>query len=125
MSYDLVVFDPQVAPRGRDEFLRWYDEQTAWPEGHSYDDPEVTTPALASWFADMSQGFPPMNGALASNDYANLKVTDYAIGRSVIYAAFASSQGQLAYETVRRLAAKHSVGFFDASGDGEIAFPNV
>ena len=120
-----MVFDPHAAPRDRDEFLRWYDEQAEWSEGHSYDDPEATTPALASWFAEMSQTFPPMNGPFASNDYDNLKVTDYSIGRSVIYAAFASSQGHLAYGTVRRLAAKHSVGFFDASGDGEIAFPNV
>ena len=120
-----MVFDPHAAPRNQEEFLRWYDEQTEWSEGHSYDDPAVTTPALASWFAEMSQTFPPMNGPLASDDLANPKVSDYSIGRSVIYAAFASSQGQLAYDTVRRLAAKHSVGFFDASGDGEIAFPNV
>lgn len=120
-----MVFDPRAVPRDRDEFLRWYEEQTEWSEGHSYDDPEVTTPALSSWIAEMWETFPPMNGPFASHDYENLKVTDYSIERLVIYAAFASSQGQLAYETMRPLATKHSVGFFDVSGDGEIAFPNV
>jgi hypothetical protein len=34
MSYDLMVFDPAAAPRERDDFLRWYDAQTEWTEGH-------------------------------------------------------------------------------------------
>ena len=87
MSYDLMVFDPAAAPRERNDFLRWYEEQTEWSEGHSYDDPQVTAPALARWFAEISQTFPPMNGPYASIDFENPKVTDYSIGRWVIYAA--------------------------------------
>jgi hypothetical protein len=124
MSYDLAVFDPTAAPRDRDEFLSWFEAQTEWTEGHSYDDPAVTTPALASWFAEMSHAFPPMNGPLASRDFVDSSVTDYSIGRSIIYAAFAWSQARAAFDAVNRLAAKHRVGFFDVSGDpGEIRFP--
>lgn len=124
MSYDLMVFDPAAAPRDRDDFLRWYDTQTEWSEGHSYGDPQVTTPALASWFAEMAQAFSPMNGPLASKDYDNPKVTNYSIGRSVIYAAFAWSQAETAFEAVYRLAAKHGVGFYDVSAEeGEIRVP--
>ena len=119
-----MVFDPAAAPRNRDDFLSWYDAQTEWGEGHSYDDPQVTTPALASWFADVSKAFPPMNGPHASSDYDDPKVTDYSIGRSVIYAAFAGSVAASAFEEVDRLATKHGVGFFDVSSDeGEIRFP--
>ncbi len=119
-----MVFDPAIAPRSRDEFLRWYDDQTAWDEGHSYDDPQVTTPLLAAWFAEMSEAFPPMNGPHASSDYDNPNVTDYSIGRSVIYAAFAWSVAELAFAEVDRLAVKHGVGFFDvSSNEGEIRFP--
>jgi hypothetical protein len=51
-------------------------------------------------------------------------VTDYSIGRSVIYAAFAWSQAGAAFETMSRLADKHRVGFYDVSSDqGEIRFP--
>ena len=119
-----MVFDPDVAPRDREGFVRWYDTQTEWAEGHSYDDPRVTAPALANWFAEISQTFPPMNGPFASDDYDNPRVTDYSIGRSVIYAAFAWSQADAAFEAVDRLAAKHGVGFFDASSEqGDIRFP--
>lgn len=119
-----MVFDPAAAPRDRESFLSWYGAQTEWAEEHSYDDPKITTPALANWFADISQDFPPMNGPFASNDCDNPRVTDYSIGRTVIYAAFAWSEAEPAYEAVRRLAAKHSVGFFDVSGEeGEIRLP--
>ncbi len=119
-----MVFDPYAAPRGRDEFLSWYNEQTEWSEGHSYDDPQVTTPALASWFKEMSQAFPPMNGPFASGDDDDPRVTDYSIGKAIIYVAFAWSQAEVAFEAVDRLAAKHGVGFFDVSAEqGEIRFP--
>lgn len=119
-----MVFDPAIAPRNRDDFLRWYDVQTAWGEDHSYEDPQITTPSLAGWFAEMSEAFPPMNGPHASDDYDNPNVTDYSIGRSVIYAAFPWSVAELAFGEFIRLATKHSVGFFDVSGeDGGIRFP--
>ena len=123
MSYDLAVFDPKAAPREQRAFLAWYEEQTQWSEGHTSSDPQVTSTSLRSWLLEMWQAFPPMNGPFAEGDLENPKVTDYSIGRTIIYAAFASSQGQLAYTAARRLAAQHSVGFFDASGGGEIVFP--
>ena len=119
-----MVFDPNAAPREREEFLAWYGAQTEWAEDHSYDDPMVTSPSLANWFAEMMEVFPPLNGPFASTDYDDPKVTDYSIGRSVIYAGFRWSQAESAFEAVDRLAAKHGVGFFDVSGeDGEIRFP--
>ena len=41
MSYDLAVFDADVAPPSRVEFRKWFDEQTEWSEPHGYNDPEV------------------------------------------------------------------------------------
>ena len=34
MSYDLMVFAPEVAPKGEAAFLEWYWVQTRWGEGH-------------------------------------------------------------------------------------------
>ncbi|MDR3198494.1 MAG: hypothetical protein LBU34_11560 [Planctomycetaceae bacterium] len=52
-------------------------------------------------------------------------VTDYAIGKDVIYAAFARLLADEAYETVKNLAKEYNVGFFDVSSvKGEIFFPN-
>lgn len=124
MSYDLMVFEASVAPRSREEFMAWYSAQTEWSEDHSYQDHAVTSEALQNWFKEMIQHFPPMNGPLASDDVDNPKVTDHCIGKDVIYSAFAWSEAEEAYSTMRTLAIKHSVGFFDVSADnGEILFP--
>jgi hypothetical protein len=36
-----MVFDPEVAPRNRVDFMKWYEAQTQWAEGYSYNDPAV------------------------------------------------------------------------------------
>ena len=117
MSYDLMVFDATVAPRGRAAFMAWYEQQTEWRESHGYNNPEIPAPALQAWFRDLIKTFPPMNGPLASDDADNPKVTDYSLGRSVIYAAFAWSEARAACQQVQELAAKHGVGFFDVSSN--------
>ena len=123
LSYDLMVFEPSVAPRRPDVFLEWYHDQTNWAESHSYNDPKVTSPSLAGWFFEMIKNFPPMNGPFRSDNPDDSRVTDYSIGSTVIYAAFAWSEAEVAYSDVRRLAVKHHVGFFDVSGNSEIVFP--
>jgi hypothetical protein len=124
VSYDLMVFDTTVAPRDRTKFLVWCEKQAEWQEPHGYNNPDVPSPALTKWFREIIKTFPPMNGPLASDDPDDPKVTDYSLGRSVIYAAFAWSAAEAAYKHVKELAAKHGVGFFDASGqDGDIWWP--
>jgi hypothetical protein len=110
VSYDLMVFDPDVAPRDRADFPRWYERQTEWSEGHSYSDPAVTSASRRAWFDDMRTHFPPMNGPLAS-DLDDPAVTDHSIGRHVIHSAFAWSVAESAHKCMRELAVKHRVGF--------------
>ena len=126
MSYDLLVFDPAAAPKDRAEFLSWWEQQSQWAEPHGYDDPAITTPALRGWFLEMILKFPAMNGPFASDDVPEdeATVTDYSVGSSVIYAGFAWSKMEPAYEEAFSLAAKHRIGFFDASSEkGEVWFP--
>ena len=120
MSYDLMVFDGEVAPKGETEFLAWYSKQCEWSEDHSYDDHAITSESLNKWFQDIIKFYPPMNGPLASEDLDDDTVTDYSIGRNVIYAAFAWSEAQGAIKKTVDLAMKHNIGFFNVSGDGEI-----
>jgi hypothetical protein len=125
MSYDLAVFEPRAAPTEREEFLLWFDQQTEWEESHGYDHPEVSTPALRSWFLEMIEHFPATNGPYAKDDGDDTSLTDYSVGRTLIYAAFAWSKAEEAYETTFRLAEEHQVGFFNVSSDeGEIYFPD-
>jgi hypothetical protein len=122
MSYDLMVFEPSEAPRERKAFLDWYRFQTQWLE-----DPATMTAGLSAWLAEMHRHFPNMNGPRAcdiANDEGNPPVTDYSIGRAVIYACFSWTEAQSAYSLVRALAVKHRVGFFNVSAEnGEIWFP--
>lgn len=119
MSYDLMVFEVEAAPKEREAFLLWYDRQTEWEEDHGYDDPANSGPRLQSWFKEMIQSYPAMNGPFSSDELPDddATVTDYSVGKSVIYAAFAWSKAASAYEAVYKLAGKHGVGFFDASSD--------
>lgn len=123
MSYDLMVFDPTVAPREREAFLAWYAAQTEWTEPHDYRDPLVTCPALLAWYSQMRGEFPNMHEP-AFAAYDDLHATSYSIGHSSIYACFRWPLAEAAYAAARANAARHGVGFFDASSDAaEIWFP--
>jgi hypothetical protein len=121
MSYDLMVFEPEAAPKDHRRFLDWYFEQTKWNEGHSYGDPAVTSHSLRDWFSEISNTFPPLNGVFSKEELPDdeASATDYSIGRQIIYAAFAWSKVDSAYQAVIDLAAKHHLGFFNVSSDLE------
>jgi hypothetical protein len=126
MSYDLLVFAPDRAPTSANEFLQWWEEQSEWSEDHEYADPGVSTPHLRAWFMEMIRVFPAMNGPFSIEELPEdeASVSDYCVGTSVIYTGFAWSKAEAAYQSVFDLAAKHQLGFFDASGDGDVWLPD-
>lgn len=132
MSYDLMVFEKEKAPSKQKDFLDWYEKETEWTEDHGYNNPTVASPALQEWYREMIQTFPNMNGPdaptkeqLDEDEDLESYLTDYAIGRNVIYAVFSWSTTEEAYDLTKRLAQKHDVGFFDVSGtDGDIFLPD-
>lgn len=123
MSYDLMVFDPAVAPIKRPAFIDWYEAQTEWEEEHGYDDPAVATPSLQAFYADLAAEFPPLSAEPAEAPEAG---TEYMIGRGLIYMGFHDWDTiDRAHEAVFSLAAKHAVGFFDVSSDlAEVWLPD-
>lgn len=121
-----MVFDVTAAPRDRAKFLTWYERQSEWEESHGYKNPDIPAQALKEWFREIIKTFPPMNGPLASDDPDGPNLAEYSLGRYVIYVSFAWSEAEAAYKQVKQLAAKHGVGFFDASGtDGDIWWPDA
>ena len=73
----------------------------------------------------MIKAFPAMNGPYAIDDSDSDMVTDYCIGKEVIYVAFAWSVAEQVYEVMKKTAEEHKVGFFDASATkGDILFPD-
>ncbi len=121
-----MVFESNTAPASHVQFMDWYEQQTQWAEGHSYDDPAVLTAKLRAWFMEIIKSFPPLNGPLSQDDLPEdeASATDYSVGKSVIYCAFAWPKAELAYETVFELAQKLGVGFFNvSSGNEEVWLP--
>jgi hypothetical protein len=124
MSYNLAVFDPTVAPPSRAEFRKWFVDQTQWKESHGYNNPDVPIATLRNWFMEMIKTFPPMNGPLRSSDPDDPSVTDYSLGRNLIFGAFAGSVAAGAFEKALELAQKHRVGFYNLSDEpGDIWLP--
>ena len=132
MSYDLMVFEKAKAPAAKKEFMAWYEKQVEWREEHDYNTIRVSSPALQNWFLEMKETFPPINGEYApaselldADENLERHTVDYCIGQDVIYAAFAWSVADEAYERMKSLAKKHGVGFFDVSADdGDIILPD-
>ncbi|HXY33221.1 MAG TPA: hypothetical protein VEI07_03275 [Planctomycetaceae bacterium] len=121
MSYDLMVFEPNARLRDRNSYMKWFEQEMRRAESY---DPGVLTPKLRAWFHEMIDSFPPMNGPLASDDVDDPNLTEYGLGRMVIYASFAWSRAEAAFERVTKLATKHRVGFYDvSSGAGDIWVP--
>jgi len=120
-----MVFRKEAAPSTRAEFINWYHDQTECSEDHNYEDLDISSPELRSWFLEMIKTFPAMNGPYASDDIDSDYITGYSIGKDSIYIDFRWSVVEDAYSTVVRLAEKHQVGFFDVSSDdGDILFPD-
>ncbi|MNZ91104.1 hypothetical protein D3C78_1100780 [compost metagenome] len=129
MSYDLMAFETSKAPQERATFMKWYEQQVQWSEDHAYNNPSVLSEALQRFYSELSEQFPNMNvedeifEAMEEAGTDN-RLTDYSLGTSVIYAAFAYSVVEEAYTAMRELAIKHKVGFFDvSSNEGDIIFP--
>lgn len=129
MSYDLMVFDKNKAPKECADFMEWFKNKTQWNEERDYDNVDGTSEKLVKWFMEMKDTFPPMNGEYAA-DFEDLEtpdmesyITDYCIGSDLIYMAFAWSVSDEAYEKTVELAKKYDVGFFDVSSEnGDIIF---
>ncbi len=122
MSYDLLIFRPNSAPRNREEFMYWYNQQLEYTENHNYDDPKVSSEEMRNWFMEMILTFPALNGPYSVEDFDNPKVTDYTVGQDIIYACFAWSEAENAYSKMLELAKKHKVGFYDCSANDGIIF---
>lgn len=120
-----MIFRPTAAPENREEFMNWYARQVEWSEEHSYEDPKVASREMQKWFIEMIESFPAMNGPYADENIETDYLTDYCIGKDVIYVGFRWSVAEEAYELSKQLAEKHKVGFFDVSADdGNIFIPD-
>ena len=120
-----MVFDADAAPKIRQAFLEWYEQQ--FVEMSPYSDPVILAPGLHAWLMEMIQTFPPLNGPLAQEELPKDEsaATDYSLSQNSIHADFAWSKTKKAHDITMHLVAKYRLGFFDVSSSkGEIWFPD-
>ena len=120
MSYDLMVFEPEAAPKGHLAFMEWYFNLTEWND-EPYNDSARTSARLRAWLEGMQRTFPDVDGPEAEEclQIDSEVLGDYAIGRQFVYASFAWSKVVEVTNEAERLASLHRVGLFEVSSDGE------
>lgn len=131
MSFDVLVFDANSAPRERDVFDDWFNTLNQWEGELDYSDYTHATPALQSFYKELSESYPSLNGPDALNQEKlkadpelENRLTDYSFAPKLIYAAFAWSQAHEADALIHALAAKHGVGIYHVSTDNAVIFPD-
>lgn len=145
MSYYLLVFDPQIAPRDRADFMTWFDNLTKWEEQRDYDSPNGMTGNLPTFFERLRQEFPAMNGPFAIDfnqtepkppsfwqklfgakqppdpeSFDADMITDYCLAENAIYMAFSWYVSDQAYNCVFNTAYSTGVGFFNPSAENGV-----
>ena len=120
MSYDLVVFNPETAPKNKEDFKTWFDKQIDLADNRSYSDLEFINKNLESCFLEIVKSFPALNGPYSNNDIDQENMTDYDVSENIICASFPWSSSDQAYNNTKQLAEKHNVGFYDVSGNEDV-----
>ena len=123
MSYDLMIFDPDLAPAAS-KIAEWYGEvMDANAESDdfaaTFDPASGQSDRLRGFYDEMRAGFPAMNGpdAVGDDEVDNDKVTGYEFHPGFVYMDFRWSASEAAAEAVPALARKHGLGLYDPQGE--------
>jgi hypothetical protein len=126
VSYDLMVFDPDLAPAAG-EVGEWYGEVMETNAGSddfaaAFDPASGQSDRLRVFYDAMRPRFPAMNGPDQTEDVDNERVTGYEFYPGFVYMDFRWSASEAAAEAVSALARRHGLGLYDPQGD-EIILP--
>lgn len=117
MSYDLMVFDPDLAPK-KGQIGDWHRSMLDEDERDfqiAFDPASAQSNRLKAFYDEMREGFPAMNGpdGIDDNQVDDERVTGYAFYPGFIYMDFRWSASEAASHAVSTLAKKHGLGLFD------------
>lgn len=119
MSYDLMVFDPDLAPQ-KSKIADWHRNAMEEDESDSSFDPAtLKSIRLRAFYDDMRVSFPAMNGPDQTEDFENDQVTGYSFYPEFIYMDFRWTASEAASKAVLNLAEKHGLGLFDPQDEGD------
>ena len=117
IDFYVLAFDINVAPKNRNEFLEWKEKQMEWKEDHDYNNINISSDNLKNWYMDIINTFPPINEDMEKYDEEFEKIenneylTEYSIGKNIIYSVFNWIKAEEAFDLVKMLSKKHRIGF--------------
>ena len=148
MSFDLMVFDPDHAPRERAAFMEWFRDITRWEDKLTVDIPDGLSGNLPAFYRQITKSFPDINGpeARAYFDFVQppppgffarlfgakpvsrpeldeSRLVECTFHANAIYLSFTSSLNGDAGFTCSDVANDTGVGLFNVSaGNGQIFY---
>ena len=113
MSYDLVVFEVEGAPRDLQQFVDWFFNKREAAEDRGDALTQPATGRLGAFYYDMVVRFPDMNGPSGEAKDEGEDLAGYEFQPEHIYMDFRWSVSESAANTALRLAQKHGLGLYD------------
>lgn len=115
MSYDLMVFDPKVAPFEKEAFMQWFSIQIDWPD---FEQP--CPAAMHAWYQEMLKTFPNINEMTdaeleADEESGMMHACEYSFSPNAAYLSFVWSAMKKAHALTLETSQKHNLGFFNPS----------
>ena len=125
MSFDLMVFDPAVAPTSAEAFAAWQRELTAWHENDEFRlDPVKAGAAPKAWFMEMIRHFPPKDGPFSLPGWDQRRTwAAYRFAEPLCWAQFRVEDTEMAASLGFEAARRHGLGVHDIGGDGRVWIP--
>ncbi|MFL0356336.1 hypothetical protein ACI5KX_07620 [Erythrobacter sp. GH1-10] len=132
MSYDFLVFDPEVPPRNDDGFREWFESEIRDGDDNSSSSEEVVeSKALKAFYAEMREIFTPISGPDAvdlpasSPPIRQLRSGDYGFRPHSIYLGFRWEAADMARASASTIAKHLGLGFYFVSSEyGQAVFPD-
>lgn len=124
MSYDVIVFDPETAPRKEDDFFEWLDDLGETFEGSEENIPDTLSANLRAFYDDLRRTYEPVSGphAYVGEIHETTKVCEYFFGEKTIDLAFGWQLSSDGRKAVLQSAIAAKVGVYMSSDEDGPAF---
>lgn len=132
MSFDFMVFDPDIAPRNDEGFHAWFQNEVDDETGTASQDSAIAvTDAIHQWYREMREMFTPSNGPdkveLPTNasPARALRTCEYYFRPRSVYLCFRWPAQDMARAAASTLAKEFGLGYYHVSAQhGQAVFPD-
>lgn len=118
MSYDVILFDPDLVPTDDDAFSTWADTLFTRDDDPSFT-PGAQSAAITRLHDDAREVFPE-----DGDSDRGVSATKYYCDFDHLEITFADADAQAASQWIQDYAANHSLGIYDVDSTGKVTLPD-